>query len=116
MKISEVKPLITQVQQANDSMLMTGVHGIGKSEVVEEWAKENDVHLEILFLSNQEVGDLVGVPHNETIDGLVVEKWSVPSWMQRLHDAVFPSEFDREDLIFEDKEFEKYVDLELSKL
>jgi len=87
LKISEVKPLITQVQQANDSMLMTGVHGIGKSEVVEDWARENDVHLEILFLSNQEVGDLIGIPHNETVDGRVIEKWSVPSWLDRINQA-----------------------------
>lgn len=87
MKISEVKPLITQVQLANDSMLMTGVHGIGKSEIVEAWARENNIYLEILFLSNQEVGDLIGIPHNETVNGKVIEKWSIPSWLDRLNKA-----------------------------
>jgi hypothetical protein len=87
MKISEVAPLITACQDANDSMLMTGVHGIGKSDVVEQWAKENNVHLEILFLSNQEVGDLIGIPHNRVENGKTIEEWSVPSWLDRMNTA-----------------------------
>jgi hypothetical protein len=87
MKISEVAPLISACQDANDSLLMTGVHGIGKSDVVEEWAKENNVHLEILFLSNQEVGDLIGIPHNRVENGKTIEEWSVPSWLDRMNTA-----------------------------
>jgi len=87
MKISEIVPLLTQAQVVNDTVLMTGVHGIGKSDVVKQWARENNVHLEILFLSNQEVGDLVGIPHNIEVDGKVIERWSVPSWLDRLNEA-----------------------------
>jgi len=87
MKISEIEPLLTACQAVNDALLLIGVHGIGKSDVVETWAKKNDVHLEILFLSNQEVGDLVGIPHNVIKDGKTIEEWSVPSWLDRLNTA-----------------------------
>jgi len=87
MKMLEVKPLLTAGLWAKDSILMIGVHGIGKSDVVRDWALENDIHIETLFLSNQEVGDLIGIPHNVEINGVVIEKWSVPAWLQRMIEA-----------------------------
>jgi MoxR-like ATPase len=53
MKISDAKKLFNACYEAQDSVLMTGVHGIGKTEVVREWAKENNIYLVILYLSNQ---------------------------------------------------------------
>jgi len=85
MKISDVKPILTASMEAKDSIIMTGVHGIGKSEVVKEWAEENDIALEILYLSSNEVGDLIGVPYNKVVDGRQIESWSVPSWLDNLH-------------------------------
>lgn len=87
MKLSEIKPILTAAQRVQDAIRMTGLHGIGKTEIVREWAEENDYHLESLYLSNQEVGDIVGVPHNELINGIMIEKWSVPSWLQRMREA-----------------------------
>jgi hypothetical protein len=63
---------------------MEGLHGIGKSQIVEQFAEESDIHLEILFLSHQEVGDLIGIPETIMLDGVSVTTWSVPIWLQRM--------------------------------
>ena len=83
MKISQMKPVFKIAQLANDSIRMIGRHGIGKSQVVEDFAKENDYHIETLFLSQQEVADLIGIPEN--IDH--VTYWSKPVWLKRMEDA-----------------------------
>jgi len=87
MTITEVKPLITACHMADDTLLMVGVHGIGKSQVVEQWARENDAHLEILFLAQQEISDLIGMPRTVEKDGEVITIWTTPIWLQRLNQA-----------------------------
>jgi MoxR-like ATPase len=62
---------------------MVGKHGLGKSQIVEQYAKENGYHLETLFLSQQEVADLIGIPIQEN----GVTYWSKPIWMKRMEDA-----------------------------
>lgn len=72
---------------ANDTVLAEGVHGIGKSERVEAWARMMGMHFEPLFLSQQEVGELIGIPHNVERDGKEIMEWSVPAWLQRMYEA-----------------------------
>lgn len=103
MTISEIKPMLTACQMAGDTLLVEGVHGIGKSQVAEQWAEENNVHLEVLFLSNQEVGDLIGMPRTVERDNEYITTWTKPIWLQRLeqaskagkHTAVFLDELNR---------------------
>ena len=83
MKISQMKPILEIAHKANDSIRMVGLHGIGKSQVVEQFAKENDFHIETLFLSQQEVADLIGIP--DLVDG--VTYWSKPVWLTRMEEA-----------------------------
>lgn len=83
MKISDVKPIFTASMEARDSVLMIGAHGIGKTEVVREWSKENDIHLEVLYLSNMETGDLIGIPTIE--NGITI--WTVPCWLDNMNQA-----------------------------
>ncbi len=111
MKMLEVKHLLTAGLCANDSILLIGVHGIGKSDVVRDWAIENNIHIETLFLSNQEPADLIGIPHINN----GVTQWAEPSWMSNLHKHAFP-ECVLDDLIFHDKDFEKYVLDNINKL
>ncbi len=75
--------LLETARRANENVLIEGVHGIGKSLRVKEYAKKNNLHLEILYLSHQEVGDLIGIPtisNNTTI-------WTKPSWLTRMEEA-----------------------------
>lgn len=70
-------------QKADISVLLKGVHGIGKSERVEAYARERGYHCEVLFLSHQETGDLIGIPYLQ--DGNTV--WSTPIWLKNMQDA-----------------------------
>jgi len=87
MKITEVHALLGACRDVNDTLLMSGSHGIGKTEVVSQWAKENDAHLEVLLLSANDIGDLVGMPRTVDINGEIVTVWTQPIWLQRLNDA-----------------------------
>jgi MoxR-like ATPase len=70
-------------QKSDTSVLIKGVHGIGKSQRAENYAKINDFHCEVLFLSHQETGDLIGIPYLEGGNTI----WSKPIWLQNLYDA-----------------------------
>jgi hypothetical protein len=100
MLISEIKPMIQACHQADDCLLISGVHGIGKSQIAEQWANENNIHMETLFLSHQEVGDLVGMPRTMERDGEIITMWTKPIWLQRLEQA---SENGKETAIFLDE-------------
>lgn len=83
MKISSLKKVLMISRLAQDTLIIQGKHGIGKSSVVQQYCDENGFYLVELFLSNQEVGDLIGYP--ETRNG--VQYWSMPAWLHRMHDA-----------------------------
>jgi len=68
---------------SSDNVLIEGYHGIGKSEQVKEYAKNNNLHLEILYLSHQEVGDLIGMPN--IVKNITI--WTKPSWLVRMQEA-----------------------------
>ena len=87
MDIQSAKLVIAAAAIADDTVIMEGPHGIGKSNIVKQFAKENDYHLEELFLSHQEVGDLIGVPHMVQKDGVTITTWSIPAWLQRMYVA-----------------------------
>lgn len=87
MDIQTAKEIIKAAALADDTVIMEGKHGIGKSNIVKQFAKDNGYHLEELFLSHQEVGDLIGIPHTIEKDGVVITTWSMPSWLHRLHIA-----------------------------
>lgn len=84
MDIQSAKMVIKAAAMADDTVIMEGPHGIGKSAIVKQFAKENGYHIEELFLSHQEVGDLIGIPHTIEIDGNTITTWSKPIWLQRM--------------------------------
>lgn len=84
MDINTAKLAIKAADLADDTIIMEGVHGIGKSTIVKQYAKENDLHIEELFLSHQEVGDLIGIPNTIEVDGETVTTWSKPIWLKRI--------------------------------
>jgi len=83
MNISQVGPILEASKLADDSVLMEGLHGIGKSEIVKQYCTKNGYFYTALFLSHQEVGDLIGIPYIEN----GVQHWSVPVWLQRMNAA-----------------------------
>jgi len=87
MDIKTAKGVIRAAALANDTVLLEGAHGIGKSEAPRQIADEENYHMETLFLSHQEIGDLIGIPHLIERDGTAITTWSVPIWLQRMHDA-----------------------------
>ncbi len=83
MKISRMKDVFSIAHMSNDAVRMIGLHGIGKSQVVEQFAYENNFHIETLFLSQNEVADLIGIPDMK--DGITY--WTKPIWLKRMEDA-----------------------------
>ncbi len=72
---------------AGQGVKMVGKHGIGKSVIVSQFAKENGYHCEILQLPLMEEGDLMGIPTIAEIDGVKVTTWAKPVWLQRMDEA-----------------------------
>ncbi len=66
-------------------LMVWGHHGVGKTEIVKQIAKDKGYNLVVLHLATQDIIDLIGRPVSENIEGVNVQKWSTPSW---LHDAL----------------------------
>ena len=105
MNISKIKPILEAAKIADDTVLMVGAHGIGKSDIVKSYANENNMGIKTIFLSMFEVGDLLGMPNIE--NGTTV--WAEPDWLMELNEMAWPEHFNIEDLEFQDKEFEEFV-------
>jgi hypothetical protein len=87
MNIDEIKQVIKAAVYAQDAVLVEGKHGIGKSEGAKEFAQEENFHYEPLFLSHQEIGDLIGIPDKMTDGDVTITIWSIPPWLQRIYKA-----------------------------
>jgi len=105
MKITNIDHILKASYYADDVVLMRGLHGIGKTEKIRQYAKENDFYLETLILSLMDQGDLIGIPNIH--DGITT--WAAPDWIQNIQNKAWPKKFNFEDLEFSDKNFEKAV-------
>jgi len=105
MKITKINQILKASYYANDVVLMRGLHGIGKTEKIRQYAEENNFYLETLILSLMDQGDLIGIPN---IDNGVTT-WAAPDWIQNIQNKAWPKKFKFEDLDFSDKGFEKVV-------
>lgn len=81
--MSDVHNILDICDESKDSLIIEGVHGIGKSEQVTSWAKKNNYHIETLILSVLEEGDLIGMPMEEN----GVTTWAPPAFLKRMKDA-----------------------------
>lgn len=86
MDIKSASAIIKAAVTADDTVILEGKHGIGKSQIVKQFAEENGYHLEELFLSHNEIGDLIGIPHTIERNGKNITTWSVPIWLQRMYE------------------------------
>ena len=87
MTITDAQRVLKAAYEADDTVLMEGLHGIGKSEVVSAFADAEGFHMETLFLSHQEVGDLIGMPRTIEREGEMLTAWTKPIWLQRMDKA-----------------------------
>ena len=81
--VNKIKNIYKVAKQAGEPVLIIGKHGIGKSQSVAEFAKENGYHYQPLFLSHQEVADLIGIPVEK--DGKTI--WTKPVWLTKMEEA-----------------------------
>lgn len=84
---NQLEDIYTIAADTSVSVIVEGEHGIGKSESVFQFAKPRGFHVEPLFLSNQEVADLIGNPTPITIKGTPITTWSKPIWLHRMEEA-----------------------------
>lgn len=79
-----IKKMLDVVRKSGDTLLISGPHGIGKSEMVKEYAMENNMHCVVLLLSHQEVGDLIGMPITDEVNQQTI--WLKPSWFVEIEE------------------------------
>ena len=109
MHIQELFPLLSATDMCSQVPLITGKHGIGKSEAIKQFAKDNNLHCEVLILSLMDVADLCGIPRTASIGGQQSTVWSAPDWFSRIVNAAWGVELNISDLVFHDPEFESFV-------
>ena len=105
--------MLKHAYKANDSVLLNGKHGIGKTSVVKQFAKENNMYLETLILSLKDPSDLLGMPYINHTETHKRTQFAEPDWFQKIVDKAWPTEFKYTDLEFTDLDFEKYVENKL---
>ena len=109
MNINDIKKILKAANVADDTVLMFGKHGLGKSAIVKQFSKENKYNHVEIFLSMFDVGDLMGIPRTQTIGTSIITTWAEPDWFQNITDAAWPQVNNKEDLVFNDKAFEAFI-------
>jgi MoxR-like ATPase len=109
MNIQQVKDLIAAADVCGHVPLIKGKHGIGKSESVAQYAKEQNMHYEPLILSLMDTGDLLGMPDTKKVSGVTSTLWAAPSWFTNILNAAWPEDTSLKDLQFIDTDFQEYV-------
>ena len=109
MNIKETQQFIKAIDLANKSPLLEGVHGIGKSQIIAQYAADNDMHCETLILSLMDTGDLIGLPRTTEVGGALSTVWAAPQWYNNIVNAAMPTEVNLDDLVFADSKFQDFV-------
>lgn len=86
--ISDIMPIIELCDNNKISLCIDGDHGIGKTDIVKQYAKDRGMHIEVLQLSQKDIGDLLGIPNiitNE--DGTSHTEWAPPIYFENIINA-----------------------------
>ena len=95
MDITQTK-FILKNAPIDKSVMLHSKHGVGKSSVVRQVAEELGIGFYDVRLSQCEVGDIKGLPYNDTCkDGKRVVKFAKPEW--------FPTDPDSKGILFFDE-------------
>lgn len=106
--INEIKDIIAAADLCGHVPLIKGLHGLGKSESVAQYATEKDMHYEPLILSLMDTGDMLGLPVTERVNGMASTLWAAPTWYTNIVNAAWPEELDMNELVFNDEEFKSF--------
>lgn len=109
MDIAEVQLLMAEADKVGQVPLIESLHGIGKSSICANYAKENNLHYEPLILSLMDTGDLLGIPKVTELGGMSTTVWSAPDWYSRIVNAAWPTELKFDRLAFADDELQTIV-------
>lgn len=77
MNIKQLKQFLPYAFKVKASVIVHGLHGIGKSQVIKQFAEENKMQFIDRRLSQIESGELMGLPD---VSGEVT-KYKTPSWL-----------------------------------
>lgn len=114
MNATNTKIMLNLALKANDSVLINGKHGIGKTSVVKQFAKENNMYIETLILSLKEPSDLLGMPYIDESGTNKRTQFAEPDWFQKIIDKAWPEDFEYSYLEFHDTEFEEFVQIKIN--
>jgi hypothetical protein len=109
MNINEIKQFIGAADLCDQAPLIEGLHGLGKSDTVRQYAKDNNMHCEVLILSLMDTGDLLGLPRTAEIGGQSTTVWAAPNWYTNIIDAAMPATISVDDIEFADPDFKELV-------
>lgn len=109
MNIKELQSVFQAADQANDSVIVESVHGVGKSDAVKQFAREHNYYCRELFLSMMDTGDLIGIPRQKQIGTSTITVWAEPDWFQQIVDEAFPQINRMSDLVISDNQFAEYL-------
>jgi hypothetical protein len=87
MKIDNMKEILGIAHKSQNAVHMIGEHGIGKTEIVKQFAEAAGYHCEVLQLTVMDTGDLIGMPDILEKDGERLSSWAKPVWLQRVSEA-----------------------------
>jgi len=87
MNINSMKDVLGIAHKSQSAIHLVGPHGIGKTEIVKQFAEDQDFHCEVLQLTVMDTGDLIGIPETIEKDSERVTSWAKPIWLQRVHAA-----------------------------
>jgi len=82
---NELKKTLTRCYETKTPVFVWGTFGIGKSTVVEKFAKDHELQLIDVRVSQLEPSDLRGIPFKST-DGKTCE-WLPPNWLPKDADS-----------------------------
>lgn len=83
-KVGIIESMLDLTSVTNDVLMVNGVHGIGKSEKIANWAKDNNRHCFSLLTSTMEPSDLTGLPMFDERNNSTA--WAKPDWFQQIID------------------------------
>lgn len=109
--INEIKQIIAAADACGQVPLIEGLHGIGKSEGVYQYAQEANLYYEPLILSLMDTGDMLGMPDTVKVSGMLSTVWAAPSWYTNIVNAAWPEVMQLKDLVFNDPVLEQEVKL-----
>lgn len=109
MNINEARNLIATADLVDQVPLISGQHGIGKSEIVSQYANDIGLHNETMMMSLMDTGDIAGIPRTAEIGGQVSTVWAAPQFITNVINKAWPKVLNVDSLVFEDETFQSLV-------